>query len=284
MKSLSVFSKLFFLLALSTVGFLSLATYATEKAQTENPQLLKKLEDKYNMRIHMGGLTKKNGPQDRKTSDTWHIPTPAKSIVVKLVSGNVSIKKSNVKELTISASGILDKEKSPRLLETDPDKETVTIKEPSDNAVEDLNVQIEIPASFNQDLIFKAVSGNINLENLNFNSLELHNVSGEFNLNNVTAKNLAVITVSGSINAEGSSLENLKGKSVSGNVKIASSQPMNVDFKSVSGDVTMKLNPTQDTHFSLHSVSGKIENQFGSKPNAKHEVVISTTSGDIKIE
>ncbi|WP_413612700.1 DUF4097 family beta strand repeat-containing protein [Bdellovibrio sp. HCB-110] len=284
---MSLFTKFFIAFAVWTVGFLGLAAYAGEKAFQNDPQLISKIEDKFNVSIRMGGMSKGYGvgpAAHDKTQDTWNFAPPAKKVTFKSFSGNFSIKKSAGNEIKISATGKLDKNVAPRLLETEVNNDELTVREPENNAVKDLEVQIEIPASFTSTVDVLTVSGDVTAENLNVQDLDLKTVSGEMTLNQVTAKNLAVKTVSGDFKAEASSITRLEGKSVSGDLEITNTTPSNIDFTSVSGDVKMKLAKADKTHFSLKSVSGDIHNRHGSDKGGEFKVTISTTSGDIEIE
>lgn len=284
---MNLFSKFFIAFALWTVGFLSLATYAGGKAYESDPQLLSKLENKYNVSIRIGGMSKgySVGPAAYEpTQDSWNFTPPAKKVMFKSLSGNFSIKKSAGSEIKISATGKLDKKVSPRLLETENNGNELIVREPEDNAVKDLQVQIEVPESFKNTLEVLTVSGDVVMENLNLREIESKTVSGKMILSHVTAKDLEVKTVSGDIKAEECSVAKLEGKSVSGNLEVSNAAPSSIDFTSVSGDVKMKLAKADKTHFSLKSISGDINNRHGSDKNGDFKINISTTSGNIEIE
>nr|WP_295902563.1 DUF4097 family beta strand repeat-containing protein [uncultured Bdellovibrio sp.] len=284
---MNLFTKFFIAFSVWTVGFLSLATYAGGKAFATDPDLVSKLESKYNVSIRMGGMSKgySVGPAEYgETKDAWTFAPPAKKVVFKSFSGNISIKKSADSEIKISATGKLDKKMAPRLLEVETTGNELKIKEPEDNAVKDLEVHIEVPASFNKDLEVLTVSGNVTLENLNLQEAELKTVSGEMTLNQIVAQELDIKTVSGDFKAEAASITKFEGKTVSGDLEMSNGIPANIDFTSVSGDVKMKIAKNDKTHFSLKSVSGDINNSHGSAKDGNYNVKVSTTSGNIEIE
>ncbi|MEK2646976.1 DUF4097 family beta strand repeat-containing protein [Bdellovibrio sp. BCCA] len=283
---MNLFTKFFIAFSVWTVAFLSLATYAGGKAFETDPHLVSKLEDKMNVSIRVGGVSKRfhSDSEMVNTQDTWNFAPPAEKMKIKLFTGNVSIKKSSGSEIKITATGDIDKSRAPRLLEAETTGNELKISEPEGDVVKKLDVHIEVPASFAQELDVVTVSGNVTVENLNVDELELKTVSGDIALNQVSANKIEMKSVSGNLNAEGASIKKIEGKSVSGNLAFANSLPADIDLTSVSGDVKMKLVKNDKTQFALKSVSGDIKNAHGSNKNGNYNVKVSTTSGDIEIE
>lgn len=276
---MNMLTKLFLVFSIWTVGFLSLAVFASNRVLQNDPELISKIQEKYNITISKNGVT--NGVQ---TQDSWTFAVPAKKVIVKSFSGNISIKKSSGHEIKITAIGRLDKGANSRLLETDHSSDELIIREPDNDVVSNLEVQIELPAAFENSLEVLSVSGDINLKDVNIHEIDLGSVSGDIDLNKVTSKNFVVKTVSGDVKAESSSMAKLVGKTVSGDFEISSATPLNSDLVSVSGDIRMKFSKTDKTQFSLQSVNGDIRNGHQDTKGAEYTVNISTTSGDIEVE
>ncbi|WII72512.1 DUF4097 family beta strand repeat-containing protein [Bdellovibrio sp. 22V] len=283
MKSFSVFSKVFIGAVVWTVVFLGIAGYASQEAYKADPALITKLEEKYNVSVHIGGISKRDTSKE-VAEDIWNLAPPASKFSIKTFNGDVRIKKTMNKEVVIKATGRLDVNKAPRLLAVTETADVLEIRQPDDNAVTKLEVTIEIPDSFSKELRFESASGELTLENLKLDSLIVKTVSGEVTGRQIDVKDVDAVTVSGDIKIESSTLSKVVGKSVSGDIEVSNTAPANVSFSSVSGDVKLKMAKADDVHFSLQSTSGEIHNAFGSANNGKFDVTVKTTSGDIEIE
>ncbi|NUN06007.1 MAG: DUF4097 family beta strand repeat protein [Bdellovibrio sp.] len=285
MKQISVFAKVFVGAAILTVLFLSIASYAGGKALEQDPNLISNIEKRYNVTIRLGGMSSSTPDSLSATSDTWNFAPPTKVLSIKNVAGNFHLKVGTSKEVLITAKGNLDKKKASRLLDVVAAGDTLTIQEP-DDAVQKLEVYIEVPSSFQQELNVTTVKGDTNIEGLNLEKLVVASVSGDTNLNRVDAKVTDLKTVSGEVEAEQVNLQQIEGSSVSGDLKVSNNKPMTVKFKSVSGDVKLQIAQGEKAFYNLHSLSGKVENKLGSAGAGKSAftVDIKTTSGDIEIE
>ncbi|MEN0057718.1 MAG: DUF4097 family beta strand repeat-containing protein [Bdellovibrio sp.] len=282
---MNLFTKFFIAFLIWTIAFLSLGGYASNKAFQQDPDILSKIEDKYHVAIHIGGISKKNTPSNyEQANDSWKLAPPAKKIVLKVVSSDISIKKSAGSEIVITANGLLDKSKSDQLLETKISSDELVISEPDNEAVRKVSIQVELPASYTQALDIIAVNGDIAAEGLTLNDLSVKTVSGNVTFNNLNAKSWSLHSVSGDIKADSSSFTKISGKTVSGEIEITNQIPAQIDFTSVSGDVKMKLAKTDNIFFNLKSLSGSINNKHGSNRKGDFEVNVSTASGDIEIE
>lgn len=285
MKSMNVFSKVFVLATLWTVVFLGLAGYAGGKAFEKDPDLVQKVSDKYNVSIHIGGMSKKYGSKNYvETKNSWTFPATTTQINLKSISGNFSIKKSSGTEIVVTATGGLDVNRGPQLLETKQDGTTLTLQEPDNEATRQLEVNIEIPASLISKFDVATVSGDLSFENLQAKELSLKTVSGDMTLNQVTAEILAIAGVSADLKATNCDIKKVTGKTVSGDVEFNSQKPAGFDLTTVSGDIKMKLPKMDNTKFDLTTTSGDIQNAHGSTKTGALEVKIYTTSGDIEIE
>ncbi len=288
MKSLNSFSKIFLILILSTVAFLSLTAYAAKQAYSADPDFLKKVEEKYHWKIHLnnnGFLAEESSGPKELTHDSWNFTPPKNNLSIKILSGDIALKTTTAKEIKISAEGLLNSKVAPRLLKTEITEFQLAISQP-ENGTENLRVQIEIPTSFTKNLSVITASGDITAESLSLNSVELKTVSGAITLNKVTIKDLALKTVSGNFQARESSIADLSGKSVSGDIEVYDLIPANVDFASVSGNIKLKIIPNEKTNFSLNSVSGDIFNKHEHQLSNNYDLQVkaSTMSGNIQIE
>jgi len=177
-------------------------------------------------------------------------------------------------------------------------------------------LDIYIPKAYNKSLDISTISGdgyikNLNLSSLNFNStsggltlkdMEMNNfifqstsadldatniilkdnnnkfnsISGELNLDNVRG-NLSFNTTSGSISCN-KLLGDINGGTISGDIDIKTSKDVGikVDLKTVSGDIDVF--PSIKV---LEKSKKKLQGTIGD--NVKHNLNISTTSGNISI-
>ncbi|WP_291564295.1 MULTISPECIES: DUF4097 family beta strand repeat-containing protein [unclassified Clostridium] len=177
-------------------------------------------------------------------------------------------------------------------------------------------LDIYIPKTYNKSLDISTISGdgyikNLNLSSLNFNStsgsltlkdMEMNNfifqstssdldatniilkdnnnkfnsISGELNLNNVRG-NLSFNTTSGNISCD-KLLGDINGGTISGDIdiKISKDVGIKVDLKTVSGDIDV-FPPIKVLEKSKKKLQGTIGD------NAKHNLNISTTSGNISM-
>lgn len=215
--------------------------------------------------------------------------------------------------------------KKPKLtMTTNGSKLLIKIERPKNNVnlsfgdiSEELNLDINIPKTYEGKLNIGTVSGDVglpnelklseltiqgvsndtNLEKINVNKFAYGNVSGDLKANTLNTKDASFESVSGEIEVNNFT-GNIKGNSVSGNTEILYvTFDNNINLESVSGDVEIVL--PQDAQFYLDSdsVSGDIESDFpitvqgksrdglkGVVGSDKNKIEIETTSGDINIE
>lgn len=285
MKSVNIFSKVFFCATLWTVVFLGLAGYAGNKTLEQDPEIIQKISDKKNISIHIGGMSKKYGSKNYvDTKKSWTFPATATHINLVSTGGEFSIKKTNGNEIVVTATGGLGLSKGAEMLDTKHEGTTLTLKEPDNDVVRGLEVNIEIPASLISQFEVATVSGDIAFENVQAKELTLKTVSGDITLNQVNADALTVAGVSADIKAMNCDIKKVSGKTVSGDIEFNGQKSAGFEFTSVSGDVKMKIPKSTDTKFILNTTSGEIKNSHGSAKTGTLEVKINTTSGDIEIE
>ncbi|MNJ98510.1 hypothetical protein D3C87_162760 [compost metagenome] len=284
MKSSNLFPRVFIALSVLTIVFLSAAGYSFEKAHNSDPQLVQRLEERYNIRMGMGGVSKSMGKEGERAQDTWTEALPTDKITITTISGKVEIKTSPAKEIQISAKGKLDTSLAPRLLDVSASGGGLSIRQPDNDAVTNLEVEVLIPESYAKDLDIQSVSSDLSLRGLTLNTLDIKAVSGDAKLKNMTAQTVDFKTVSGDIEAENSTFTKVSGKTVSGDFDLATDRSSNMDINSTSGDVKLKIADGKNTQFTLKSMSGKIENIHNDIKSGEFKISISTISGDIEVE
>ncbi len=285
MKSFNLFSKIFIgSILFGLFYFFHFAGYSMKKVHETDPEVTKKISARYNIIIDGVSVTPGSEGSKDNAFDRWVLDAPSEKISIKTVGGNIQIKKTLGKQVVISASGKLDKAKAPRLLEVDSNPSTLTIKEPKDDATRGLQIQIEIPESFSQELFVVTVNGDLSVENLKLDSIEYATVSGDASLLNSSCKVLKHHSVSGDITAEQTNAKKFTSETISGDVTIENKMAANIKIVSVSGEVKLTLAEGPKTQFTLKSISGEINNSLGSNAKGEYEVNVSMTSGDIQIE
>ena len=286
MKSLNLFTRIFTVVVFLTLGSLSLAGYSAKKAYESDPELLSKLEKSFNIHISNGSFIMSGMPWDDSNrainQDSWRMPLTDKQVTIKTRSGRVSIKTTSSKDISISATGSLDKTRAPRLLEIESVNAELAINEPQ-NGVDNLEVRIEIPNSFTQDISVLSLTGDVTVENLSANIINVTTTSGEIIMNAIKADAVNLASISGDTEVREASITTLNGKSVSGEIKIDSRSTAMAKLKSISGDIRLKL-PVNDSYkFTLKTTSGDIKNIHVDRQESVANIQISTVSGDIDI-
>lgn len=289
MRTYNLFTRFFIAVVFTTITSLAIAGFSAKQAYDADPELLAKLENKYNIQIHVSGMgvSVRDANSRMTTQDQWELAIPAKKLIIKSYSGDIAIRSSNDKKIRVMATGKLDTAKSEKLLEITESSDVVTLNEP-ENAVKNLEVRIELPSTFTHDLEIASVSGNVSGENLKINLADVKTVSGGITFNRLNALKLSIETVSGDVETHDSSFKSINGKSVSGEIGIENKDSAEMNLKSISGDVKLKLPKSAPFSFSLNTLSGDIKNLRPQKTDtgnaAKLNINISTTSGDIEIE
>lgn len=297
MKSLNLFTRLFTVVVVVTLSSLTLTAYSIKKAYDTDPELPAKIEKRFNIHFTSGssGISSSFGNSFSKgfyistssnknaTQDSWQLPLTQKKIRIKTYSGQVSIKNTSSKEVLISASGELDKEKSPKLLDVNSTANEITIFEP-ENAVDNLEIHLQIPSSYAQELMIESVSGDVSAENLSPNLLTVETVSGGLIFDSIKSDTLNLNTISGDAHLRNSAITTLSAKSVSGEIEVDNKGSAITRLKSISGDINLHIPDSESHRFDLNSVSGEIKNQRSDNKKAVATIEISTTSGDISVE
>ena len=144
---------------------------------------------------------------------------------------------------------------------------------------------------------FSGVSGDFKGESLFTDNIKFKTTSGDVNLNGYTG-DINIHLVSGDVVLEdGSQNDNIEVVAVSGDVYIQQEDPSDINIKNTSGDIGIDLSEDAEFYLKAGTVSGDIENRFPIKINTssrrslegtvgsgEREIVVSTNSGDIKVD
>lgn len=284
MKSLNLFTRAFTIIVVLTLGSLALAGYSAKQAYDSDPELLAKIQKQFGIHINTNNnnfYISGYGNGD-PTQDEWKMPLAENKISIETRSGNISIKTTSANEISIFASGKLDKSRAPRLLDIDTANGELVINEPN-NGVDELEMRIEVPSSFRSEIDVLSISGDISIENLSANNLVAKTTSGETVISAAKVDSVTLVTVSGDMRVYDSAISSLNSKSVSGEIDIDSRGTSDVKLKSVSGNIKLKLPMTDSFRFNLKSVSGDIKTVHTDKKDSAATVDINTVSGDIDV-
>lgn len=155
-------------------------------------------------------------------------------------------------------------------------------------------LQVTLPKYFMDTLVIKTKSGDVDLDGMEANQINLHTVSGDIKSTNLKAKETAIHSVSGdlyiryifseNIHVKTTSGDmdikgiygNMKGTTVSGDLLIEQCKGEKMQVSTVSGDV--KVTICQVTDLEVRTQSGDIE---GSVLEAL-QIKTSSASGDIQ--
>jgi len=144
---------------------------------------------------------------------------------------------------------------------------------------------------------YKGVSGDLKGESVVAEDIKFNTTSGDVSLKSYTG-DTDIHVVSGDLVLEDGSLnDNIKLVTISGDVYIEQEDPSNIDIKTTSGDVGINISEDAGFYLKVNTVSGEIDNRFpikivssgrrsleGKVGSGEKEIVVSTTSGDIKVD
>lgn len=204
---------------------------------------------------------------------------------------NINLKEGSVKLIVYDEVGY-----KVDFYESEYDKKTITyenntlnIKQTRKNIINFFNIKfiskkittvnIYLPKSFNGNTTIKTTSGDIAIEDYNFNSLELDVSSGNINLNKVLVdKETNVEATSGNIKINQLESQELYVKSTSGNMELKNSNiEIDTSLKITSGNV--KVEKTLSPKILINAVSGNV-NLINIESN---NIDVNVTSGNVKV-
>jgi len=177
-------------------------------------------------------------------------------------------------------------------------------------------LDIYIPEDSLEVLKIDVVSSDIKVSGLKVDEFEYNGVSGDLKGESVFAEDIKFNTTSGDVSLksytgdadirvvsgdlvleDGSLNDNIKLVTISGDVYIEQEVPSNMDIKTTSGDVGINISEDAGFYLKASTVSGEIDNRFpikitssgrrsleGKVGSGEKEIVVSTISGDIKVD
>ena len=139
---------------------------------------------------------------------------------------------------------------------------------------------VRVPAAQLEEFKLNLVSGDVELEEVNADVMNLKTVSGDIEAANLTsANNIVVSVVSGEVELQGVVAKGLEMTMVSGDLEISQANfDESIDVKTVSGDVEAKDIKASDINF--RTVSG----DFDGEEVYCNTVSVKSVSGDFSIE
>jgi hypothetical protein len=177
------------------------------------------------------------------------------------------------------------------------------------------NINIYIPKdSVFENVIITNTTGNINLNNINTQSIDLISTSGNITASEIKTNFLKSKQTSGKLNVNGSIINNCEIKNTSGKIVINNLDQSNLKISTTSGGVTIKgilsgkteikstsgsitlgiLDKKQNYNIYTEQTSGKIfingikqerkkGNIYNKSENKQNDLKLKTTSGNVKI-
>lgn len=263
MKFSKLFTLVFILSAIGTFTFFSLSSYALKKAIEEDPEVIGRVQDKYN--IQWSGVSLSKNLSKESVEKEWSFSEPFREIITKSVGADVEIAPSSDGKVTVHAVGHLPQgmENEDALLKVEIKRGKLTIKQGEDVKLKKLFVRVP------KDI----------------ESLVVNNVSGDVEVRDISTAKFTNNSVSGDLHIDGLVSKELKSNSVSGDIELKNISPQEMSIVSVSGDIKIHFdsNKKVDLDFKFRTLSGDIKNAHPSVESAPL-VSVTTTSGDIEID
>ncbi|MGE3759279.1 MAG: DUF4097 family beta strand repeat-containing protein, partial [Pseudobdellovibrionaceae bacterium] len=208
--------KIFFGAVLWTIGFMTLASFASHKAIQEDPQILHKISKAIGLEISDSniGFHFNDGSFTPAKGD-WEFPVPEEMIEIKTVAADILISASGADKVIITATGELDSSESEALLETSMNNGVLEIKQDEENS-RNVAIHIQVPTSYSKKLDVKSVSGDLKLQGVALGMLEIKSISGDIQADSVRANEVQIKSVSGDINMQNLQLGPIEISTISG--------------------------------------------------------------------
>jgi hypothetical protein len=160
-----------------------------------------------------------------------------------------------------------------------------------------LTLDIHVPQEFSGGIFVETISGSFKILKFNLENFEFKSLSGSIEANSLAASDIKISSTSGKVvlvDTQGS----IDISNISGNVELTlSSIISDLNIKTISGRVTVSLPGKSEFNFELGSISGKIENEFGSQikfadgrsiegtvGQGSYKLAVNSTSGEIKLK
>lgn len=214
------------------------------------------------------------------------------NVELNLVSEDITLEPISGEEFVFNLSGYYPRSESgeyPQLkLDESGNTLTVYIEYPQKRYIFGINsmeskIHVGIPKKYHENFRIDVVSGEVQIENVNFRNFKIESVSGNIEIRESDFFEGDFGTVSGEIFVYNSG--NVTSiETVSGNVEIEDFEVIkDVRIGTVSGEVKLDLIENDSIDLEFESVSGNLENSFGNVYDGNYEVFVETTSGDLKV-
>jgi DUF4097 and DUF4098 domain-containing protein YvlB len=265
-----IFLNIFALTVVWTVGFSMFALFSASRAQQQDPEIFQKIGRKIaknNIHFSIDTDPHISGPRNYiPTEESWSFPISSEQIEIETLESDIEISSDPSKKMIeISAQGELDKSISPRLLQTVLQDRRLSIREPDDQATQNLHIKVILPGNFTGGFSVTTVSGPIRLKKIILPEAQVHSISGP-------------------VQIEFSKIKKLEVETISGLVVVDNIPEIAVDVKTVSGDVIVKLSNPKETSLEVETESGTVINPYGSAQRGKSTTRIRSVSGNIEIK
>lgn len=185
---------------------------------------------------------------------------------IEWVDGSIDIKTADTDTIRFRESGYTDEDKQMVWKQTG---DTLTIRFSKSAfqigfvSIPSKDLEIVVPQSWVCDeLDIETVSGDVRVNGITANDLELDCTSAECEFSLCTAKEVSLTTVSGDLIYSGS-FDSLRCDGVSAKCNVTPTSPASeIQMDCVSGDLILNLSPSMGFSATLDSVSGKISTEF----------------------
>jgi len=229
-----------------------------------------------------------------------------KDISIYTVNTNINIIPVPEKNIQVDFYGNVITRVVPKMPELSAYQESGTLFISIDNPnaivpgfinVSPLVLDVYIPQEFSEGINVETISGNLIISKLKLDSFDFKSLSGRLEADSVSASDISIKSTSGKLdlsNTEG----NIDINSLSGEITLSmESFKDDLNIKTISGSVTLTLPGESGFDFSFSSISGRIENEFGSQirfadgrkvegtvGQGANKLIVNSTSGNIKVK
>lgn len=260
MKHIKNPAKVFLSVLAVTLVCAFITPIAFNKAQADNPDLEKKLAEKYGLRFKFSQGSFSVGDAN-DSEENWTLENKNQKIIVNVKRGDIVVLLSPDEAIHIHARGRTKKDNP--LLNLTESADTVTLTD--GEGARSANVEIQVPRSFK-------------------GKLDLGTTRGDIEVTGVSAEALTAKSVRSDLEIKGTSIPFIGIVNVSGDIEIDSEVELSAVIENVRGDVKIATPTPTLTLFTLKSTHGKIENPFPSAQSPEYRIDVTTMNGDIEIE
>lgn len=177
----------------------------------------------------------------------------------------------------------------------------LTIEESHNRHFHGARVTLKVPSL--KDVQMDLVSGDIRIEDISIDNLNIKTTSGDVNLDDTEVKNCVLHTISGDVEVDGGKYETMEIVSKSGDVDISTEEISlckistvsgdqdvrigwfaKMELGAVSGDIDVQLEDDEDLLIEASTVSGDCDiNGINAYADGSRVLSIGTVSGDVEV-